>query len=362
MKPYIIQRSIVSVTPDGNNFRKLNSFLSRNTFSQIVILVDKNTRKLCLPILRKNIFHKKINILELPEGEENKNLRTCELIWKELEKINADRNTGILNLGGGIICDLGGFAASVYKRGIQFVNIPTTLMAQADSCYGGKTGVNFMNLKNHLGIFQQPKAIFLYPGFLKTISERELKSGFVEICKHGLIADSGLWNKIISSDRITKIPEKVVTDLVLQSIQIKSKIVQQDVRENNVRKLLNFGHTIGHAIESLFMNSKSKDILHGEAVAAGILCESHVSFSTKLLSERQLKEIVDYFSLNFKLPQLETSSFEKLIRLMKMDKKNISEKINFTLLNKIGKGSINHHVDENEILKALNFYVTIASR
>ena len=342
----------------GNDcFSKLNEFLSSKKYSSVFILVDENSKKHCLPLLKRS-FDKILSytLIQIKSGEKNKNIRTCEKIWNLLSKQNADRKSLLINLGGGVISDIGGFAASTYKRGIDFINIPTTLLAQVDASVGGKTGIDFSNFKNQIGTFAFPKAVFIDPAFLNTLNKRELLSGFAEVIKHGLIADENYWRRIseISNNNILG---GTIQELISTSIQIKNAIVSKDPYENGLRKALNFGHTIGHAIESASLKSKKK-LLHGEAIALGMICEAYISRKCTGLPSDQLNGISSFIISIFKPAPVKFPT-KQLIALMKQDKKNNNSEINFSLLNSIGKVEINNSCSEELIEEALHFLNTL---
>jgi 3-dehydroquinate synthase len=256
-------------------------------------------------------------------------------------------------LGGGVITDMGGFIASTYKRGIDFINIPTTLLSQVDASVGGKTGVDFEGLKNAVGVFNEPKGVFIYPEFLKTLESRQLFSGYAEALKHALIRDEDYWNKL-GIDMLFNAENWV--DLIKTSINIKNNIVLNDPLEKGERKLLNFGHTIGHAVESYSLIHDQNPLLHGEAIAIGMICESYISNSKSELTAGDLKIISDRIYTTYNSYQLNDSTYHELIELMKNDKKNECSGINFTLLNKIGGANYNMEVDVELILESLNYY------
>ena len=333
-----------------NSLKKLKSFLRKNNYSSVFILADPNTEKYCYRHLKKNLSHHRL--ISIPCGEENKNLKSCEKIWDFLNEFHADRNSVLINLGGGMISDLGGFAAGVFKRGINFIHIPTSLLSQCDASIGGKSGIDFKNFKNLLGIFQQPNAVFIYPDFLKTLPKRELHSGLAEIIKHHLIADKYGFRKLLTLKTIPVDWKR----LIRHSIKIKSAIVKKDPFEKNIRKALNFGHTIGHSIESLFLEVPGKKLLHGEAIAIGIVAESFISFEKKLISIAELNQITDCIDKYFELPQIDESGFDSLIELMMQDKKNEKGKFKFTLLNGIGNFKIDQPVETNQIISSLQYY------
>lgn len=329
---------------EGNVTTLLKAWLKQKKYSSVHVVVDENTHKHCFPLLKTPF-----DTILVKSGEANKTLKSCEQIWAHLEKKGADRKALLVNLGGGLLCDMGGFAASVYLRGIDFVHIPTTLIAQGDSCLGGKTGVNFMHFKNHLGSFQLPAAVIIDTRFLSTLPERELISGYAEILKHGLIANASLWKML------DKPKKKMEASLITRSLACKNRIVKKDPTEQNQRKLLNFGHTIGHAIESAFLDS-GKPILHGEAVAAGMICEAYLSYFHAGLKKNALEEISQKIESFIALPVLEEKMVARLMLYMRKDKKNQAHQINFTLLNGIGKACIDNYLDDESIHASLNYY------
>ena len=313
----------------------LESQLNLKTYSKIAILVDENTKKYCLKLIPKlnNVL-----IIEISSGEKNKNLNTCVLIWNKLLKNNFDKNSVIVNLGGGLICDLGGFCASSFKRGIDYINLPTSLLAMVDASFGGKIGVNHNNYKNQIGFFENPKQVIINHKFLSTLPKDEFNSAFGEIVKHALIGDSKLWKRLLKN----KIQNLNIEDIIIKSVQLKNAIILKDFKEGNERKKLNFGHTFGHAIESYYM-SKGTAILHGYAVLLGILCEIEISN----LSFKEKVEIRNYISNNFQLPDMPKKN--KLFNFIKQDKKNFSERINFSLLNGIGNCTVDNLFNINEL-------------
>ena len=311
------------------------SKLDASKYSKIGILVDENTKEFCLPLLSE--FKKSI-IIEIKSGEENKNIDTCNLIWKELTKNCFDRDSLLINLGGGVIGDMGGFCASTYKRGIDFIQIPTSLLAMVDASVGGKLGIDFNGLKNQVGLFSNPKTVIINPKFLETLLENELKSGFAEVVKHALITDKNLWNHLKNSNLLDLDWEEIIET----SVQIKNKIVVSDPKERGERRKLNFGHTFGHAIESYYLQ-KGTPILHGEAIFMGIILESELSS----LSVSEKNDIKNYILSNFSLPY--TPSKSDLLNFLRNDKKNKEEEINFSLLNTIGNCTINNLFSEDEL-------------
>ncbi len=337
----------------NDDFSALNVFLDQLQPSKIYFLVDENTHEYCLPILLGNLETKlPFEIIEIEAGEDLKTIETATQLWEILSEFQADRKSIIINLGGGVITDLGGFIASTYKRGIKFINIPTTLLGMCDASIGGKTGIDHAFLKNVIGTFAEPEHIFVYPEFLKTLPFEELRSGFAEMLKHGLIADEKHWNDLISIENLS--PENI-SPYIETSMKIKKKVVLEDFKEQHIRKTLNFGHTIGHALESLFLKA-GKPIPHGEAVVLGMICETHLSLLNHLIpaetSEMIIKNLQRFY------PYISISEFknDEILSLMKNDKKNSAGNINFSLLTAIGKCNFDFSVSEEQILESLHFY------
>jgi len=329
----------------------LAEWLARPAVSQVFVLVDANTARQCLPLLQKYL-PATYQLIEISAGEEYKTLASCDAVWNQLTELRADRHAVLVNLGGGVVTDLGGFAAALYKRGIRFVQVPTTLLAQVDASVGGKTGVDFQGYKNQLGVFQAPAAVFIEPQFLQTLDPRQLKSGYAEVLKHWLIADAEAFGQHRRLGWLTD----DWTPIIRESVALKERIVTQDPLENGPRKLLNFGHTVGHALESYLLLQPGREALHGEAVAAGLVCESWLSVQRGLLSPEELDKIETFvFSVFDKLAfvGLET---EAIAEFALQDKKNAGTTINCTLLNGIGSGVYDQPVTLAEIAESLRYY------
>lgn len=338
-----------------HDFTQLNQFLSELKPSKILILCDENTHEYCLPTLLPNLETDiPFEIIEIEAGEELKTIDTAIQLWEIFSEFEADRKTLLINLGGGVITDLGGFVASTYKRGIKFINIPTTLLGMCDASIGGKTGIDHQYLKNIVGTFALPEEIFVYPDFLKTLPFEELRSGFAEMLKHGLITDKKHWNDLIEIDELRA---ESVSPHIQQSMKIKQEVVEKDFKEQNIRKTLNFGHTIGHAVESLFL-SKGRIIPHGECVALGMICETHLSFLENLISEETSQQIINNIRKFYPYLNIEAFSNEEIIALMQNDKKNSEGKINFALLKDIGDSVFDYKSNLENINICLNFYRT----
>ncbi|MDH5381908.1 MAG: 3-dehydroquinate synthase [Cyclobacteriaceae bacterium] len=340
------------VSPTIGNIEKLLvDFFQNNSYSKIIVLCDENTLEYCYPII-ENIFSTKPELIQIKSGEEYKNIETCVFIWEKLTQYQTDRNALLINLGGGVIGDMGGFCASTYKRGIDFINIPTTLLAQVDAGLGGKLGIDFKLLKNHIGLFKEPVAILTDPLFLNTLPERQIKSGFAEIIKHSLIKSKTQWDDLLSK----KYNEYDWSEIIPKSIEIKKDIVSRDFKETGERKLLNFGHTIGHAIETLLI-SQGKDIFHGEAVAAGMIMESFIALKAGKLSSGVYNEIVSFIDSYYeRLFWLEENE-EEILKLIKQDKKNKGNEILMTLLEDIGISKWDFAIDDKIILDSMHNYL-----
>ena len=335
------------------DFSQLNHFLIDLKPSKIIVLVDENTHEYCLPILLGNLQTEiPFEIIEIEAGEDLKTIETATQLWEILADFEADRKTLMINLGGGVITDMGGFVASTYKRGIRFINLPTTLLGMCDASIGGKTGIDHNFLKNIIGTFAVPEQIFVFPEYLKTLPFPELRSGFAEMLKHGLIADEKHWNDLIS---IQELSAENIFPFIQTSMKIKQNIVEQDFREQHLRKTLNFGHTVGHALESLFLQ-QAKPIPHGEAVVLGMIIETRLSFLTGLIPEDAAENIIS--NLRKFYPYIPISQFpdEEILALMLNDKKNSGGKISFSLLDKIGKGNFDREVSREELISALHYY------
>ena len=336
----------------NDDFEALNIYLKEKTPSLLLIIVDENTHEHCLSLFLPNLETEiPFEIIELEAGEEQKTLETVCNLLPVFSEFEADRNALVINLGGGVISDLGGFSASIYKRGINFINIPTSLLGMCDAAIGGKTGVDLDNLKNLVGTFALPEKIFVYEKFLRTLPKAELISGFAEMLKHGLVADEKHWNDLIE---LKEINAENICPFIKTSMKIKQQIVDLDFKEKNVRKVLNFGHTIGHAVESLFLRSEDP-ISHGEAVAIGMICETRLSFLENIIEEDISDNIIFHLKNYFPIRVLNFNSNE-ILDLMKNDKKNQNSKIQFSLIDKIGSCLYNKECSEKNILASLEFY------
>lgn len=328
----------------------LEEYLKGKQYSEICIVVDENTEKHCFPLI-SDLFRNP-NLISIPAGEKEKHLRTCEIIWQRMTDLQLDRKALVINLGGGVIGDMGGFCAATYKRGIDFVQIPTTLLSQVDASVGGKLGIDFKTFKNHIGVFQEPKAVFIDSAFLKTLPKEELRSGFAEIIKHCLIADREKWEQL----KTQTFDQQNWIDLAAHSVKIKEKITLEDPQEKGLRKILNFGHTIGHAIESYYLEIPDKRLLHGEAIAIGMVAEAYIAHKKGFISAEEVQDIKQYILSVFKKVEIFEFDIEKIIPLTMQDKKNENRKIQCTLLESIGQANFNNPISYTEIKDAINYY------
>lgn len=328
----------------------LQDFLQATAHTQTAVLVDENTKKHCYPLVKALL--PKHTLIQIRSGEERKHLETCQQIWQRMTDAKLDRGALLINLGGGVIGDMGGFCAATYKRGIDFLQIPTTLLAQVDASVGGKLGVDFQGFKNHIGVFKDPVSVLVATGFLQTLPLVEIRSGFAEIIKHCLIADAGMWHII----RRRELDEQRWDELVPHSVKIKEIIVAQDPTEQGWRKVLNFGHTIGHAVESYFLPKPKQKLLHGEAIAVGMIAEAYLSHRRQLLSEDALMQIEEFVFSVYGRVKLQPADIEAIAPLALQDKKNAGGKIQCVLLRTIGEPVIDHVISLKEIREALAFY------
>ena len=336
-------------------YDKLAAYLAENKASKIFILVDSNTHSFCLShFLTKLSTEIPVEVIEMEAGETHKNLETCTQIWNVLSELEADRKSLILNLGGGVVTDLGGFVASCFKRGIPYINIPTTLLAMVDASVGGKTGVDLGNLKNQIGVINNAQMVLIDSSYLKSLPAAEMRSGLAEILKHGLIQDEKYWNKLSA---LKDLNLEDLDDIIMESVNIKAAIVAQDPEEKNLRKTLNYGHTLGHAIESYFLTHATKNrLLHGEAVAIGMILATHISVELTNFPRKKMVQITQNILDMYGKIEFEAQDITTIIDLMKYDKKNEYGKINFVLLEDIGKPHIDCLVPNEIIHDAFDFY------
>lgn len=333
-------------------YQKLSDYLEDNFCSQIFVMVDSNTKRECLPILlEKTDLQGRIRLIEIPAGEKFKNLNTCMEVWQEMSDLGGDRKSLLINLGGGVISDMGGFIASCFKRGVRFINIPTTLLSMVDASVGAKTGIDLGVLKNQIGLFSSPEMVLIDMSYLTTVPQRELRSGLAEIIKYGYTFDRNLWEEIKEFEGIDL---ERIRLLVHRSVEIKNDVVLNDLHETGLRKTLNFGHTAGHAIESYFLESENKrPLTHGEAIASGMVAELYYSSKVLGLPIELSAELRDFVRRFYGKLDLNEADCDPIIELMKFDKKNVSGRINFVLLQDMESCKIDQQVSPDLIREGL---------
>ena len=342
-----------SVYVGRNIISEIGKLFDLQKYSQIVVVTDKAISELYIDDVRKNIPEVKEVIIG--SGERFKNIETVQEIWKEFLRLGVDRKSLIINLGGGVIGDMGGFAASTYMRGIDFLQVPTTILAQVDASIGGKVGINFGGVKNLIGAFNQPIGVVCDVSTLKSLNDREFIEGFGEVIKHGVIADKKYF-EFVTSKKPREFSEDELVKIVSDSCEIKNSIVSKDVTEKNVRRMVNFGHTIGHALESLSLETDNH-LLHGEAVSLGMIAEGKVSVLKKMFSEEEFKEMVEALE-NAGLPTKdEITEKKEVLKRIKSDKKSERGVVYWTLITKIGECVTGQVVDDNLVDQALDFII-----
>ncbi|MBA22759.1 MAG: 3-dehydroquinate synthase [Flavobacteriales bacterium] len=333
----------------------LNNFVKNNQYSYVIILVDSNTEKLCLhQFLSQFSTENPLEIISINAGELHKHIETCSGVWEALSELGADRKSLLINLGGGVVTDLGGFVASTFKRGIDFINIPTTLLSMVDASVGGKTGVDLGALKNQVGVIVNPKMVLIDSQYLNTLPSEEYRSGYAEMLKHGLIHDKTFWDKL---SNYKKISTDEIKELIYHSVEIKNQVVLKDPNEYGIRKTLNFGHTLGHAIESFCLTHSEKNtLLHGEAIAIGMILEAYLSTQLTGLSSDQCNNIKEVFNSIYPKVDFNKKNIDAILDLLQYDKKNSHGKIKFVLLEAIGKTVIDVEVPDELFPKAFQYY------
>ena len=343
------QRVIISTHLEN----ELVSALSECEHDKLFVRTDTTTQEMCLPVLQKFYCMKEAKVITIPASDSHKDIESLMMVWKGLQEGSASRHSCMINLGGGMVTDLGGFAASTFKRGINFINIPTTLLAMVDASVGGKTGINFGGLKTEVGVFNDSKFVILDTEFLKTLDAKNICSGYAEMLKHGLISTEAMWEELVSFDLATP-GLKQLQRMVGDSVKVKERIVEQDPHEKGIRKALNLGHTFGHAFESWAL--KRKPILHGYAVAFGLIPELYLSVAKTGFPTEKMRQTVNFIKENYGTLNITCDDYDELIELMHHDKKNQNGIINFTMLGAIGDIRINQTATTEEIKEALDFF------
>ena len=333
--------------------KDLSDILSRLSFDKLFLLTDENTERLCYPLVKDNTQIAKAGKIIIKAGDDNKNIETLSSIWKYLSENGATRHSLLINLGGGMLTDIGGFAAASFKRGIKCINIPTTLLGAVDAAVGGKTGINFNGLKNEIGAFAPAETVLIDSAFFKSLDHQNFLSGYAEMIKHGLIDSDKEWQATMSFDTEVIDYEKL-KQLVVDSVGVKERIVEIDPFEKGIRKALNLGHTIGHAFESMSYEL-NKPVQHGYAVAWGIICELYLSHRFCGFPKEKMYKTIYFIKDNYHGFYFDCDHYERLYEYMKHDKKNESDTVNFTFLSDVGKIEINQTASKEDIFDAIDF-------
>ncbi|MDR0892743.1 MAG: 3-dehydroquinate synthase [Mediterranea sp.] len=332
----------------------LRRALSACPHDRLFVLTDEHTRQLCLPLVSETLASEEAIEICIGAEDTHKTLETLATVWTELSTQGATRHSLLVNLGGGMVTDLGGFAAATFKRGIAYINIPTTLLAMVDAAVGGKTGINFNGLKNEIGAFAPADSVLIETDFLRTLDDRNFFSGYAEMLKHGLISDTEHWAELLAFDT-EHIDYVHLKQLVGRSVEEKEKVVEQDPQEHGIRKALNFGHTVGHAFESLAL-AQRRPVLHGYAVAWGMVCELYLSHRLTAFPKEKMRQTVRFIKANYGTFFFHCKHYDALYDYMTHDKKNTAGSINFTLLTEVGDIRIDQTVGRELIFEALDFY------
>lgn len=331
----------------------LATILESKNYDKFFLLTDSKVYDIYGKFIEDVLKSYNVKTIVIPEGDDNKSLDSVTRIWQFLMENGASRHSCIVNFGGGMITDLGGFAASTFKRGIDFVNIPTTLLAMVDASAGGKTGINFQNLKNEIGVFSNAVSVIIHCGFIRSLDHSQILSGYAEMLKHSLIDSEEMWAKIIIFN-FEDFTSPVFFDIIKESVQVKERIVNEDPHEGGKRKILNLGHTFGHAFETL-SHRQNKPIPHGYAVAYGLICELYLSCIKLSFPTDKMRKTVNFIHENYGCPQITCNDYDELLEIMTHDKKNNNDIINFALLNDFGKPALDIHATKDEIFEAFDF-------
>lgn len=345
------------VIKSENIVDSLTKELKKQTYDRLFVLTDEHTDTHCYPLIALIPQINKAERVVIPAEDSNKSIENLAYIWKFLTSNGATRNSLLINLGGGMVTDIGGFAAATFKRGINYINIPTSLLSMVDASVGGKTGINFEGYKNEIGAFYPAQFVFISTEFLKSLSKREILSGYAEMIKHGLLQSKEEWDRVCNFN-LDNIDYSLLNDLVIESVSIKQGIVEKDPYENNIRKALNLGHTIGHAIESYALD-KNNPVPHGFAVAWGLIAELYLSHKLCDFPLSTLESVNEYISSNFGTFKVSQEEYKTLYDFMIHDKKNVGNTINFTLLADIGDIQINRVADKEVIYESLAYLCNV---
>lgn len=332
----------------------LSAAIGNVAHDRLFVLTDETTLKLCWPLVSELPCLAEAQMITIGATDENKTLESLSHVWTELQRGGATRHSLMLNLGGGMVTDLGGFAASTFKRGIAYINVPTTLLSMVDASVGGKTGINFGGLKNEIGVFNCARSVILDTTFLCTLDYENLASGYAEMLKHGLISNVETWAELMRFD-LQQADYELLRTMVAKSVAVKERIVDEDPLEHGIRKALNLGHTVGHAFESLAM-AENRTVLHGYAVAWGLVCELYLSVRHTGFPKDKLWQTLQFVKENYGKFSFDCKQYDRLYELMTHDKKNTAGVVNFTLLGEVGDIRINQTATREEIFDMLDFY------
>ncbi|MFL9836108.1 3-dehydroquinate synthase [Flavobacterium sp. ST-75] len=351
-----IQTPYYPILFNNDCYSFLQETITPDKYSKVFVVADSNTSQLCLPnFLAQLATEVEIEILEIDAGEINKTIETCTQLWYALTEMGGDRKSIMINVGGGMISDLGGFVSATFKRGIDFINVPTSLLAMVDASVGGKTGVDLGPIKNQVGVINNPIAVLMDINYLGTLPQNEMRAGLAEMLKHGLICDKNYWEKFLDLNELTT---DDLLQLIYESVIIKNNVVTQDPTEKGLRKILNFGHTLGHAIESYHLDTEEKTtLLHGEAIAIGMVLESYISFKKDLLTLNDYTQIKEVITSIFGKTEFSQTDIENIMKLLSHDKKSEFGEVLFVVLNGIGKASFNEPVNNELITEAFHDYL-----
>ena len=337
-----------------DDYSNINQIIADNSYSSVFLLLDNNTDIHCLDLFIKKSGITDFNKVVVKDGEKSKSIDTCEYVWDYLNSNNGDRKSLLINIGGGVVTDLGGFIASTYLRGVDFINVPTTVLCMVDAAFGGKTGINFKSIKNQIGVINKPKGVLIDIDYLKTLNKEEYINGFAEIYKHSLITD----NEELQFENLVKFDfKKDIRDIIHSYSSIKKKVVELDLYESNHRKILNLGHTIGHAVESYSIISKDmNDLKHGEAIAVGLITELYISHKIHQFDYNELLSIKEELLRHFNRNIYTASDQKEILKIMRYDKKNYDNKVKYVLLKGIGSPIIDQDVEDELFFKSFEFY------
>lgn len=347
-----MEKQPITFTHDAAS--ELDSILRQTDFDHLFVLTDETTHRLCLPRIKAVSAKYDAHEITIPAGDTHKDVASLSHVWELLGKQKGSRRSLLVNLGGGMVTDLGGFAASTFKRGIPFINVPTTLLAMVDASVGGKTGINFQGLKNEVGVFRNALHVVIDTSFLTTMDKDNILSGYAEMLKHGLISNTPDWAELLNFEPVGG-DLKALSALLEKNIQVKERIVMEDPLEQGIRKALNVGHTAGHALESFAMQT-GRPVLHGYAVAWGMVCELYLSVVKMGFPKDKMRQTVSYIRQHYGLMSITCDDYPRLYDLMTHDKKNTRGFVNFTLLSDVGQIHINQSATKEEIYEMLDFY------